>query len=138
MEKRIVGIRLPKFCSSSNNICFALYFISFAFLNVSQSAQVKVRILNGYKISPIPNVPNLLEIDTANEDYQCIIAIFDEPFTAASFDRRENKCIKNLYGRVLLERDADSKAYIKGTFMFFYNILFFFFSTLIFITYSST
>ena len=97
-------------------IIFGLDFFIFVcsdLIEVGDGHQIKADAVQGFKVSPNASTSLVLEFHNYNEP-RCYDHLFDDICTAVTYNKKERKCLKNLYGRVFLEPDSDSETWLKS------------------------
>ena len=94
---------------------FFITVLLLAILSFSSDAiQAKYQIFEGYKFKMIANTPATLLVSySAVHEAACLALCKSELCTAVAFNKESKTCTVNKYGRIILELDSGSSAWIK-------------------------
>ena len=89
----------------------------------SRAIQVRYQIYQGYKFKVIANTPATLLVSySVLHEAACLALCKSELCTAVAFNKDSKTCTVNKYGRIILELDSGSSAWIKRMYGFYSNL----------------
>ena len=94
---------------------FFLLFFSGDLFGIGDGYQIKADVVRGFKISPNVSISLVQEYNNYDEP-RCYHHLYEDLCTAITYKKKEQKCLKNLYGRVFLVADVESETWLKSVF----------------------